>query len=205
MSIADPRYDEDYWENGIGSNYRAYADDPGWGPTAALLRAAVGSTEPYPTLLEVGCAKGYFVAAAQRAGFDAIGVDPSRWALDHPAPGTEGRLYPGKAETLTADGLHDVVCSWEVLEHIDEALVPEALTRMWARLLDGGLFVHRICLPGAMHDEDATHVTVKPREWWEAYLDEQFGAHRRERWLERAFDNLFAGRDWAGRYFAYRR
>lgn len=200
--VADDRYDEGYWERGEGSNYVAYSDDPGWPLTVGALSFATRMVEP--TLLEFGCAKGWFLHHAVEGGFDAYGVDPSRWALAHPAPGVEGRMELGNAQTHT-DAQADVVCSWEVLEHIEETEVDEALANMWAHVKPGGLFVHRICLPGAMHDEDHTHVTVRPRSWWADRIAEDLPDAERAREVEDLLDQVFRGRDWAGRFFAYRR
>lgn len=97
-------------------------------------------------LLELGCSKGFFVAAARAAGIDAHGLDVSAEAV---AKAHERGLaqYCFQAHALAAradlpeplQAPFDVVVAWEVLEHLDE---PSELLRSAAAMLSpGGLFV----------------------------------------------------------------
>jgi ubiquinone/menaquinone biosynthesis C-methylase UbiE len=195
-------YDEGYWERGEGSNYRGYGDDPGWEDTLEVLES-VAPPSHYPSLLEVGCAKGWFLFHAQRHGYDVHGVDVSDWALTYHAPKVGPRLVAASAVALPFPrDSFSVVCSWEVLEHLVDWEIDLALEEMERVLRPGGLMVHRICLPG-LEDNDHTHVSVLPREWWE-------GEFLKRGWvgqpvIEDLLDQRFAHRDWRGRFFAARR
>lgn len=198
-----PEYGEGYWERGEGSNYVRYADDPGWMPTARVL----WQMKPGPRLLEVGCSKGYFVRAARLTGFDAQGLDVSRYALAHPAPGVGHLLqYGSVTEIPWPTHSFDVVCSWEMLEHVPKDRLDVALTQMATVATPGSLQVHRIGTlePGtdlSDHLSDETHVTNEPGTWWRDLMASHFGARRED--VERVLDAQFTGRDWAGRFFAY--
>lgn len=196
-------YPASYFEGGGDSNYVNYSNDPGWDPTAAVVRSLLA---PHATLLEVGCATGWFVRAARQYGIHSYGVDVSNWAVNNPAPDVAGFIYEKSVLDLD-EGLFAAVVSWEMLEHVPAIDVPEALVRMKAQLLPGGWFIHRIALADSEHDhhadDDKTHFTVVEREWWLTQFENLGGLTRRED-IEQRFDRTFAGRDWAGRFFAYR-
>lgn len=56
----------------------------------------------------------------------------------------------------------DIVCSFEVLEHIAESTVDIFLQNITFHLRTGGLFICSI----SMQDRGDVHVTVRPRGWW---------------------------------------
>lgn len=91
-------------------------------------------------LLDVGCSTGLFLAAAQRAGWQARGVeysaDSSRVARDvYGQDVVTGALEPGMFEP----GSFDVVTFWDVIEHVPD---PVYTLGVAARLLaPGGLVV----------------------------------------------------------------
>lgn len=200
-------YPASYFEGGGASNYTGYGDDAGWPLTALIVkRHALG-----PALLEVGCATGWFVRTARLQGFDAWGVDISDWAIEHPADGVGEYIAQANVLDIGYGGYgvktyHDVVCSWEMLEHVPEDDVVAALDSMVQTLKPGGLFVHRIALDDASHDhnahDDETHFTIRPRRWWVDQFEKFGGEHLPG--VEKEFDNAFSDRDWAGRFFAYR-
>lgn len=202
-------YDEGYWERGEGSNYVQYGDDPRWAMTASLLMAEAplpGDVKPW--LLEVACAKGYFVKAAKAEGFEAYGIDISDWAVQNADPSIRRRLVLGNAVDLPwGDHLFDVVCSWEFFEHVYENEIPNVLDEMLRVLKPGGLLVHRIGIDmedgqdtsGQQHDH--THVWEVNRAWWEALFGNRGLSRSTE--IEAAFDWGFEDSDWKGRFFAY--
>ncbi len=72
-------------------------------------------------VLDVGCAGGAFLVAARDAGFEAKGVEPSRWMADfgrkkYGLDVIDGILEPG----MFPAGQFDVVTLWDVLEHVPE-------------------------------------------------------------------------------------
>jgi len=189
-------YDEEYWTKGTTSNYVDYDDDRGWFASAVLLRSMLPKGA---RVLEVGCAYGFFVRRARVQELDCVGVDISQWAIDH-APEV-ARDYVQRADAAALpydDNSFDAVVSWELLEHVPEEHVDQVLSEMERVATPEAWQVHRICLPGS-DDNDVTHVTVKPKEWWYDTLGER-GWHLSTDW-QRRWDAAFTGRDWAGRYF----
>lgn len=90
---------------------------------AAVARADGVEVGPR-RLLELGCAKGFFVEAALGAGHDAFGVDLSVDAVAAGRDrGIEGRLFCGDARHELPFGDSegfDLVVVWELLEHMDD-------------------------------------------------------------------------------------
>jgi SAM-dependent methyltransferase len=198
-------YDEGYWERGEGSNYFAYGDDPGWPVTAAVCRRVL---ERHATVLEVGCAKGYFVKSARAFGLETWGVDVSKYAIEHAHPAAVPYVAEFDGHDLPyADESFDAVVSWEVLEHIEKVDLPHVITEMHRVLKPGGLLINRIGMivngdEGNLR-EDVTHVTIRDRDWW-LELFKQPPNLRRQPGVEALFDQMFQDRDWAGRFVAHR-
>jgi SAM-dependent methyltransferase len=91
-------------------------------------------------LLDIGCAGGAFPVAARELGFNAIGVEPSRWMADfarrtYGLDVRDGILKPG----MFPSGSFDVVTLWDVIEHVPQ---PHDLLALAADLLKpGGLLL----------------------------------------------------------------
>lgn len=197
-------YPASYFLGGGDSNYIDYTDDPGWLPTASVLRHHMHPQRN--SVLEVGCATGWFVKAARSLSLDAYGVDVSAWAIAHPAPGMVNFIFEQSIVNVDDGDLFDAVVSFEVLEHVPEDVVPDALTAMIDATRSGGLWVHRIALADSAHDhhadDDATHVTIRTREWWMEQFHAAGGLFPRTD-IEADFDAAFEDRDWSGRFFAF--
>jgi len=117
-------YSEHYFQStdALGRGYEGYTDQ------ADNLRATfrdrlklLPSPRPGQRLLDVGAAAGYFVEQARIVGWDAEGIEPSKWAVAHArdqvrVPVREGILdansYPPNA--------FDVITFWEVIEHLPD-------------------------------------------------------------------------------------
>ncbi len=71
-------------------------------------------------LLDVGCHIGVFLEIAAARGWDAWGVEPSRWAAEQ----ARHRGFNVKTGTLAqagfADHSFDVVTLWDVIEHLSD-------------------------------------------------------------------------------------
>jgi 2-polyprenyl-3-methyl-5-hydroxy-6-metoxy-1,4-benzoquinol methylase len=128
-------YDAEYFAEYVhGENYDGDPRQRRW-----ENRMRVGFVARYAQegrLLDVGCAKGGFLAAARDAGFVVRGVEPAeaaaaaarRLGLDVMV-GTIDEVPP-RANSL------EVVTAWHVLEHIPEPI--DTLTRLREELVPGG-------------------------------------------------------------------
>jgi 2-polyprenyl-3-methyl-5-hydroxy-6-metoxy-1,4-benzoquinol methylase len=129
------------------------------------------------TVLDIGCAGGGLVLDFVLEGHRAFGVEGSdvsartlraEWRL------LSDRLFTAdatRAFSLT-DGSErvrcDVVCAWELMEHIPEQLLPGLLRNVSDHLKPTGLFIGSVAM---FRDEDSEtgavwHVTLHDRDWW---------------------------------------
>jgi 2-polyprenyl-3-methyl-5-hydroxy-6-metoxy-1,4-benzoquinol methylase len=94
-------------------------------------------------LLDVGCYTGVFVEIAAHHGWDAWGVEPSRWAVEQ-AQARGLHVVQGTLDTAELlEAFFDVVTLWDVIEHLTD---PRGALRQTHRLLKPGglLVVHTI-------------------------------------------------------------
>jgi SAM-dependent methyltransferase len=140
-------------------------------------------------LLDVGCAFGFFLRHLRRRGYDVRGVDYSRHAL---AKAPEDIQYYLAWHDLTGqDQLSDwykpfdVITCFETLEHLPWDCAPGAVEQIWRALKPGGVLIATICVVG-MPDtrSDPTHVTIIPRECWEALFVRQGFEFDRGMWRQ---------------------
>jgi len=108
-------------------------------------------------LLDVGCHIGVFVEIAAEHGWDAWGIEPSRWAVEQARQRGLNVIW-GTLETanLPEQG-YDVITLWDVIEHLTD---PQGAIKQAYRLLrPGGLLViHTI-------DIDSMFARVLGRRW----------------------------------------
>lgn len=145
MEIQD--YDELYRPDGA---YQHHVEDGGRIASGTLPRVQrakrtalrlIERTRP-GSLLEIGCGNGTFLAHVRRAGLEnACGIDVSANALalarQHIAPEC---LYHGVLdECAFPDRRFDVICSWEVLEHVPDPV--RWLVTIRQRLNPGGMLL----------------------------------------------------------------
>lgn len=128
-----------------GDRYFAeYSPSGGYEETAdhrvhdAAVRGELLSARTAPgALLEVGCASGYFLAEAQRRGYDCRGIEPSGSEAARARERTGVPVFAGVVEDADlADASVDVVCAWHVLEHIVRPV--DTLRRLRGALRPGG-------------------------------------------------------------------
>lgn len=195
-----PVYPEGYFEKAEGSNYRNYGDDAGWQTILDVLGKPVDGQR---TILEVGCAKGYFVKHAADRGFDAVGFDISEYAISKSVAPSRTLVWSAADPWPFGTETFDMVVGWEVMEHIFAADVPYVLREAHRVLRPSGKLILKI---GGIHDDpgdhDDTHFTKRDRAWWDQQLVKS-GFVRRlvDIQLHEELDEAFHGRDWAGRFF----
>jgi SAM-dependent methyltransferase len=148
LSRLDPRpdaaqaaalYDATYFVGGGNGGYQDYASDEVLHRANARRRLAVlGETDVRPPgrLLDVGCAHGFFLDEARRAGWGVAGVEIS----PEPASFARSELELDVRSSLDdVDGPFDVVTAFQVLAHVVD---PDAFVAELAdRLRPGGLLV----------------------------------------------------------------
>ncbi len=120
---------------GAYSNYGA--DKPYITRTMRKFIVALQVIKPVPArLLDVGCAYGYFVELALRAGFDAYGIDPSSHAAAKAKARLNGRIQEGTIGSVKfSDNHFDIITMLDVVEHLSD---PRADLRRAAELLAPG-------------------------------------------------------------------
>ncbi len=141
---------------------RVHASWRHWMP---FVRAEVGAGARW---LDLGCAYGFLVEEAREAGFRAIGLDASRFAVSQArahAPLAAGRVVAALAEALPfADGSFGVVSAFDLLEHVPD---PERVLAEAARVLRaGGLLLAATPDPLLFDRLEPTHVAERVPSWW---------------------------------------
>jgi 2-polyprenyl-3-methyl-5-hydroxy-6-metoxy-1,4-benzoquinol methylase len=105
----------------------------------ASFREALSRLGPPGRLLEIGSSVGLFLDEARRAGWSAIGIEPSRWAAES-ARARGLTVFNGTLEEFASEEEpFDVVVSWDVWEHLEDPQA--ALRRAHSLLKPGGLLV----------------------------------------------------------------
>ena len=94
---------------------------------------------PGRRLLEIGSNMGLFLSVAAKAGWDARGVEPSKWAVDEGRKRFAVNLEQGTLETIDEGKKSDIVVMLDVLEHLVDPL--EGLRKARRLTEDDGLLV----------------------------------------------------------------
>ena len=108
-----------------------------------LIRETVARQDaPGRRLLEIGCAYGLFLQQAKDAGFDVSGIEYSQTAVQW-ARRLGLDVQQGEIEGIAlAEGSYDVVCFWDVLEHVRD---PATFLSAVGRALKENGFVFLAC------------------------------------------------------------
>lgn len=139
-------------------------------------------------VLDLGAAMGAITLSMQERGADVWGIEINPYFVAHsPFEAIRGRLLVGDALdvlSMLRDGTFDFVHASQVLEHIAADRQPLLMTHI-ARVLCRGRSPFFAALPmgeppaqGVIDGDDATHVCLRPAEWWEALRGNQFRAER---------------------------
>lgn len=107
-------------------------------------------TKRVSSLVEAGCAGGFFVEAAVRAGIDAAGVELSPEMAAYACEQLGLPVWQGRFEAAPLEAPVQAVCAFHVLEHVED---PNAFVQTaWKLLESGGLLaveVPNIASPAA--------------------------------------------------------
>lgn len=170
------KFSADYYlrgpETGL-SNYQDYS----WKPEATIpcahrmmrfLGASFGDT-----VHDFGCARGYYVKAYRRFGFESTGNDCSQWAVQNCDPDVRGHL----SATLPEWNV-DWVVAKDVLEHIPEDHLSPVMIDILGIIKKGALIIVPLGnsetkqYVAPQDNADATHVTCWNLSQWLRFLDD---------------------------------
>ena len=135
-------YSEHYFQStdALGRGYEGYTEQ------ADNLRATFRDRLrflPQPTpdqrLLDVGAAAGFFVEQARLVGWNAEGIEPSRWAAAYARDNVGVPVREGILDaTSFPSNSFDVITFWEVIEHLPD---PSGFLKQVARVAKPGALV----------------------------------------------------------------
>lgn len=126
-----------------------------------------------PAVLDLGCAGGGFVKSLLDQGCQAVGLEGSDYCMKHRKfewAALAGRnLFTcdiTKPFILQEEGkplLFDVVTSWEVMEHIGEADLPQLINNVLNHLTQQGVWIMSV---SQQSDGGMFHKTLHDIRWW---------------------------------------
>jgi ubiquinone/menaquinone biosynthesis C-methylase UbiE len=114
------RFDFDYWDGSRNTGYGGYHYDGRWLDVAANMARHYG-LKSGDRVLDVGCGKGYLLFEFTRTvpGIEVVGLDISRYALEHAKPEIMAQLVEGSATSLPfPDQSFDMVISLNTLHNL---------------------------------------------------------------------------------------
>lgn len=136
-------FDEDYFLRGKESGKSLY-DNYRWLPELTVpmcqRMAEYCGISKGETVLDFGCARGYSVRALRGLGYDAWGVDISRWAIENCDPEIKPfvNLIKGAGSITLPHRRFDWIIAKDVLEHCEYVY---DLVKMLSEITVKGMFV----------------------------------------------------------------
>jgi len=185
-------FDRNYFHGRRKSNYDDYSKSK---LTLSNLAKVLYTNFRPASSFDAGGAYGHLVHGLRRRGVKAWGMDISSYAVNHSPFMRQGDIC-----TLTDSQRYDLVTCTDVLEHIPEHLLEQALKGLWG--ITGKHLVLIIALEShALKDRDKTHITMRPRQWWEEKFAKLGYPSNPEK--EKALNNnrLCRKMGWTGRIF----
>jgi SAM-dependent methyltransferase len=168
MTRQAARFDEAYFERGKAAGVSWY-ENFRWMPERSYQEAEafiwMMGVSRNMQIVDFGCAKGFFVRAMEEKGYNAWGIDISRYALESCDTKVAGRLLRPDENSLT----YDVGFVKDTLEHVAYEDIDEVLAYMksiclrWliiVPLAERGMYLCK------EYECDATHVIREPVQWW---------------------------------------
>jgi 2-polyprenyl-3-methyl-5-hydroxy-6-metoxy-1,4-benzoquinol methylase len=130
--------DDSYWAGGHDYGYQDY--DSEWIDSEHLYRARLARIDQLckpGRMLEIGCAAGNFIVAAQAEGWVVAGVELSEMMRTRALAAACAPIYQSIAAALRAEAAFDCVVMFEVLEHLQDPVA--VLGEVMRALAPGGL------------------------------------------------------------------
>lgn len=121
QAILELYKDEAYYNSNVsGQGYDEYLEiGENWVKTFALRLRQIAPYKTSGRALDIGCGPGYFLAAAQKAGFDPYGLDPSDYIVAQAQKTWGDRVKLGLIESADyAPESFDLVVAFDTFEHI---------------------------------------------------------------------------------------
>ena len=137
-NLAEVYRDDSYWIGGHDYGYQSY--DSEWTQSEHLYLARLARINALckaGRMLEIGCAAGNFIKAAQGTGWAAAGVEVSPMMRQRAAAATAAPIYESLTAALADEAPFDCVVMFEVLEHLQDPLA--VLTELTKGLTRNGL------------------------------------------------------------------
>lgn len=133
-------------------------EEPGQVETARRGLERIERVVPPGTLADVGCWTGSFLVAAEERGWEAWGVDPSRWAVDRARQKGLRVWQGGLDDECLANRHYRVVAMCDVLEHLPD---PTGAMGTLSRLVEPGGALY-LTVP----DAGSALARLLGRRWW---------------------------------------
>lgn len=165
-------FGEDYYMNGIESGISNYVDYK-WLPELTIPMAKsfmdIFGVTKKDTVLDMGCAKGFFVKALREHRVKAFGVDISEWVIKNCDNDVVGYVF-NKLEDCPP--LFDYIFSKDVLEHIPMEELTKVLQKLFGICNEAIVFIVPLAKSEGgeyiyPNDElDKTHIHRKTLQGW---------------------------------------
>lgn len=154
--------------------------------------------QPGDKILEIGCGIGTIVAELGKQGYDAVGTDISRVAIEYGrAKYGSIRLEVQPAEELPyADGTFDVVLSFDLFEHI--ACIDRHVGEVHRLLKPGGHYLFET--PNKLSSVVAETLAYKSLKWRRVHPSLHTPGQLRRRLARHGFETRFIKMDQMNEY-----
>lgn len=119
----------EYFDGPREQGYGGYIYDGRWVKISKSAKARY-SLQPGMRILDIGCAKGYFVydLSQEISGLEAFGMDVSEYALSHAKPEIKDKLLLGSAHQLPfPDDSFDAVCAINTIHNLEPVECQKAI------------------------------------------------------------------------------
>lgn len=133
----------------------------------------------FNSCLDAGCGQSDVVRLLLKQGYDVKGIELSEFILKSKANDLlkSGHVLAGNlVEIPFEDNKFELTVSFDVLEHIPEKDIDRVVSEL-VRVTKKYLFLTISLRPSS--NNNAYHVTLKPREWWESKFLSHNGVNKR--------------------------